>query len=256
MESLDKGMNKVNDLSIGQAARSAPVRLKLLVVEDHNDLALNLLDHFTLRGHTVDLASNGTTGLHLATSQRFDAVVLDVMLPGIDGITLCARLRQHERDQGYRTAVLFLTAKDSLENKLVGFEAGGDDYLVKPVALREIEARLIALHARSQAAERQGNVLRLADLTLNLGTLEATRAGQRLALTPSGLRLLEKMMRRAPNVVHREEFEHLLWGDTPPNSDALKMHISALRSVVDKPFAQPLIETVRGFGYRMKSPDA
>lgn len=237
-------------------ATAAPVRLRILVVEDHNDLALNLLDHFTLRGHTVDLATNGSTGLHLATTQRFDALVLDVMLPGLDGVTLCARLRHHERELDYRTAVLFLTAKDSLENKLIGFEAGGDDYLVKPVALREIEARLIALHARSQPGSHQGTILRLADLTLNLGTLELSRAGRRLPVTPSGLRLIEKMMRRAPNVVHREEFEHLLWGDAPPNSDALKMHISALRSVVDKPFPVPLIETVRGFGYRMKAPDA
>lgn len=248
-------MKKVNETVLKGAAGTAPVRLRILVVEDHKDLALNLLDHFTLRGHSVDLASNGSTGFYLATTQRFDALVLDVMLPGMDGVSLCARLRQHESERGYRTAVLFLTAKDSLDNKLVGFEAGGDDYLVKPVALREIEARLIALHARSQGSDRQGSVLRLADLALNLGTLEATRAGQRLALTPSGLRLLEKMLRRAPNVVHREEFERLLWGDAPPTTDALKMHISALRNVIDKPFADPLIETVRGFGYRMKAPD-
>lgn len=248
-------MKKVNALILPDPAGKAPVRLRILVVEDHNDLALNLLDHFTLRGHSVDLASNGSIGFYLATTQRFDALVLDVMLPGMDGVTLCAKLREHQRELDYRTAVLFLTAKDSLENKLVGFEAGGDDYLVKPVALREIEARLIALHVRSQGSDRQGALLKLADLSFNLGTLEVMRAGRRLALTPSGLRLLEKMMRRAPNVVHREEFEHLLWGNAPPNTDALKMHISALRNVIDKPFADPLIETVRGFGYRMKAPD-
>lgn len=249
-------MDNVKVFVSATAVTAASMRLKILVVEDHNDLALNLLDHFTLRGHIVDFAPNGTIGLYLATTQRFDAIVLDVMLPGMDGITLCGRLREHERERGYRTAVLFLTAKDSLESKLIGFEAGGDDYLVKPVALREIEARLIALQSRNSGSDRLGSILRLADLTLDTGTMEITRAGQRLPVTRSGIRIIEKMLRRSPNVVHREEFERMLWGDAPPTSDALKMHISALRSVIDKPFPHPLIETVRGFGYRMKAPDA
>lgn len=232
-----------------------PPRLRLLVVEDHRDLALNLVDYFTLRGHAVDLVSNGVSGLNLAMTQKFDALILDVMLPGLDGMSLCARLREHERETGQRTAVLFLTAKDSLDQKLVGFEAGGDDYLVKPAALREIEARLLALHARSHAGDSPNSVLRIADLAFDTGTLKAVRAGRALSITPSGLRLLEKMMRRSPNVVRREEMEQLLWGDAPPMSDTLKMHISALRGAVDKPFPTPLIETVRGFGYRIMAPD-
>jgi len=225
--------------------------MRVLIIEDNSDLAANIFDYLEARGHTPDAAGDGITGLHLAVTQDYDVIVLDVMLPGMDGFTLCRKLRD---EAGKHTPVLMLTAKDTLEDKLAGFRSGSDDYLVKPFALQELEARLLALSRRGTAPSAQ-HVLRAGDLTFNPATLEIKRAGKNLSLTPTGMKILELLLRRSPHVVTRRELEHAVWGDSPPDSDALRAHMHTLRAAVDHPFDTPLIHTIHGVGFRLSVPD-
>ena len=221
--------------------------LKILVVEDNPDLAANLIDYLEARGHLVDAAGDGLAGLHLASTQSFDVILLDLILPGMDGVTLCRRLREQN---GSATPILMLTARDTLDDKVAGLEAGADDYLVKPFALREVAARILALARRSHAAVAQ-EPLRVADLVFDTATVRVTRAGRDIALPPIPLRMLESLMRASPRVVGREELERSVWGDAPPDSDALRTHLHLLRGAIDKPFGQPLLHTLRGIGWRI-----
>lgn len=225
--------------------------MRVLIIEDNSDLAANIFDYLEARGHTPDAAGDGITGLHLAVTQDFDVIVLDVMLPGIDGFTLCRKLRD---EAGKQTPVLMLTAKDTLEDKLTGFRSGSDDYLVKPFALQELEARLLALGRRGTAHSTQP-LLRAGDLTYNAATLEVKRGGKTISLTPTGMKILELLLRRSPHVVTRRELEHAVWGDSPPDSDALRAHMHTLRAAVDHPFDTPLIHTLHGVGFRLSAPD-
>lgn len=225
--------------------------MRILVIEDDADLAANLWDYLESRGHVVDAAGDGLSGLHLAIVNDYEAITLDLILPGLDGLELCRRLRV---DAHKCTPVLMLTARDTLGDKLGGFEVGADDYLVKPFALREVEARLAALARRANPGSRT-RLLRAADLTLDLDTLLVERAGQSVTLTPTCLQILELLMRRLGRVVTRRELEMALWGDQPPNSDVLSYHIHALRRAIDKPFRGHLLQTVRCIGYRLSSGD-
>jgi DNA-binding response OmpR family regulator len=224
--------------------------LKVLVIEDDPDLAANMVDYLAARGHLVDAAGDGLTGLRLATQHDFDAILLDLILPGMDGLTLCRRLRNEAADI---TPILILTARDTLEDKVAGLEAGADDYVVKPFALREVEARLYALARRASAAFTHGE-LQVADLTFDPKSLRVTRAETDIVLPPIPLRLLEALMRASPKVLSREELERAAWGDAPPDSDALRAHLHILRTAIDKPFAQPLIRTLRGLGWQLAPP--
>lgn len=226
--------------------------LKILVIEDDADFAAGLVDFLAARGHLVDAAGDGVTGLHLAITQRFDVILLDLTLPGMDGITLCRRLRTEAENI---TPVLMLGARDSLEDKIAGLEAGADDYLVKPFALPEMAARVHALARRASISLSLGE-LQVADLSLDPATFEVSRAGVPIELAPIPLRLLETLMRASPRVVLREELERATWGDAPPDSDALRAHMHILRSAVDKPFGQPLIRTLRGIGWQIVAPNA
>jgi DNA-binding response OmpR family regulator len=226
--------------------------LKILVVEDNPDLAANLVDFLEARGHLVDAAGDGPTGLHLASTQDFDVILLDLILPGIDGVTLCRRLRG---EHGRTTPILMLTARDTLNDKVAGLEAGADDYLVKPFALREVAARVHALARRSHAAVAP-LTLRVADLAFDTATLRVTRAGRDIELPPIPLRMLETLMRASPRVVRRDALERGIWGDAPPDSDALRTHLHTLRSAIDKPFDRPLLHTLRGLGWRIAPPDS
>ena len=225
--------------------------MRILVVEDNRDIAANLGDYLEDRGHTVDYAADGVTGLHMAVVNDFDAIVLDLNLPGMDGLEVCRKLRQEGRKQ---TPVLMLTARDSLDNKLEGFDSGADDYLVKPFALQEVEARLAVLARRGKAA--QPRVLLVADLEYNLDTLEVRRGGKLLQLNPTALKILQSLMEASPAVVTRQELETRVWGEELPDSDSLRVHIHGLRAVIDKPFSTNLIQTRHGIGYRIAELDA
>ena len=219
--------------------------MQILIIEDNEDLASNIGDFLELNGHAVDFAADGVVGLHLAVTGEFDAVILDLMIPGIDGLTLCRRLR---KDAGNQVPVLMLTARDTLDDKLLGFEAGADDYLVKPFALEELKARLLAIVKREVGRR---HYLAIADLELDLGTLIARRQGKVLTLSRMGARLLQELMQAFPNVVTRTELERKLWGEEPPESRSLRTHIYQLRQELDRPFTRPLLETVHGIGYKL-----
>ncbi|MBI5781080.1 MAG: response regulator transcription factor [Rhodocyclales bacterium] len=224
--------------------------MDVLLIEDNPDLAGNLVDYLESRGHRVDLARDGFSGLHFAASKTFDAIVLDLGLPGIDGIELCRRLR-HE---GITTPILMLTARGDLDDKVLGLEAGADDYLVKPLSLRELEARLRA-QARRAAGGLEQQRLQVGDLLLDDRTRQVWRQGRRITLAPFDYQLLRLLMRASPAVLPRERLEAQLWGDDPPDSDALRAHIHRLRLAIDRPFDVPLLHTVPHVGYRLAVPD-
>lgn len=225
--------------------------MRILLVEDHRDIAENIFEYLEPKGHTLDYAGDGEEGLRLALAGYFDVLVLDLMLPGIDGLDVCRRFR---RESALNTPILMLTARDTLEDKLEGFEAGADDYLVKPFSLQELEIRLIALDRRARQAG-QSAVLKVDDLVFDTQTLQARRASQPLHLSTTTRKLLALLMRNTHRVVRREEMEQELWGDEPPEGEVLRAHIYALRSIVDKPFETRLIHTVHGEGYRLCAPE-
>ena len=220
--------------------------MRILVIEDNRDILANILDYLELKGFTVDCAQDGLSGMHLALTQPYDLIVLDIMLPGMDGYQLCQKLRQEANNN---TPIIMLTARDALDDRLKGLHAGADDYLVKPFALSELVARIEAVLRRSSGTNKR--VLEVADLRYNLETLEVSRAGQSLKLNPIGLKLLATLMQRSPAVVRREALEEALWGDDIPDSDSLRSHIHQLRQSIDKPFAITLLHTVHGVGFRL-----
>jgi len=220
--------------------------MRVLIVEDNPDIAANLGDFLEDHGHTVDFAGDGVTGLHLAVVNDFDAIVLDLALPGMDGLELCRKLRS---DAGKDTPVLMLTARDRLQDKLSGFETGADDYMVKPFELQEVEARLKVLASRGRRRVRRQ--LQVGDLVFNLDTLAVTRKGVDIYLNPIGLKLLQSLMEASPNVVSRNDLEMEVWGEEMPDSDSLRVHIHSLRSAIDKPFGSTMIQTRHGIGYRL-----
>lgn len=225
--------------------------LRILIIEDNPDIAANIGDYLEEKGHTVDFAGDGITGLHLAVVNDFDAIVLDLALPGMDGLEVCRKLR-HEA--GKNTPILMLTARDRLEDKLAGFETGADDYLVKPFELQEVEARLEVLTSRG--SRRASKEIRVGDLLFNLDTLVANRVGQDIDLNPIGLKLLRCLMEASPNVVSRAELEKKVWGEEMPDSDSLRVHIHSLRAAIDKPFGSKMIQTRHGIGYRLVESNA
>ena len=221
----------------------------VLLIEDNRDIAELVCAYLERRGYEVDYAGDGVTGLHLAVTGAFDAIVLDLMLPGIDGLDICHRLRQDARRD---VPILMLTARDTLEDKIRGLDTGADDYLVKPFDIRELEARLRALIRRRRGLLAP-EILRVADLVLDLGTLRVFRGGVEIQVTPTGIKILAMLMRASPRLVGRREIERSIWGDAPPDSDALRSHLYTLRKSVDRPFDTALIRTVQNAGYRLAS---
>ena len=227
------------------AVRADTVRI--LVIEDHRDIASAVHDYLDARGHAVDLAYDGVSGLHFAVTHEYDAIVLDLGLPGIDGLDVARQLRQTARKT---TPVIMLTARDTIADKLTGFRSGADDYLVKPFDLAELEARLDAILRRTTPGAEHER-LRVSDLEYDLMTRQAVRAGKTIRLTPIEQRLLALLMRNSHRVVTRAEVEQEIWGHTPPESDSLRTHLAGLRAAVDKPFSTPLLHTLHGVGYRI-----
>lgn len=227
--------------------------MRILIVEDHPDILANLYGFLEPKGHQLDSARNGYGGLALASEHDYDVIVLDVMLPGLNGLELCQKLRT---ELGKSTPVLMLTARDSLTDKVAGFDSGADDYLVKPFSLVELEVRLKALVRRSSSAHALHATMRFGELTYDPETQEAARAGVPVTLTRTGYTLLRCLLAAAPRIVTRETLEQAVWGDDRPDSDALRTHIHALRQAIDKPFAAPMLQTVAGVGYKLVMPDA
>lgn len=220
---------------------------RILIIEDNPAIVENMTEFLETKGYILDFAMDGIGGLHLALTQDYDVIVLDLMLPGMDGITLCQKLRQEADKQ---TPVIMLTARDTLEDKLLGFDSGADDYLVKPFALKELEARIKVL-AKRKPGEDKG-LLVVDDLEMDPGTLKVTRRGEIIDLNNTCISILKMLMEASPNVVSRKELENSLWGDMPPGSDVLRTHMYTLRKKIDKPFNQAMIETIHGIGFRLK----
>jgi len=222
--------------------------MHILIVEDNHSIVLSLVEYFEGRGHIVDTASDGLKGLTMALNNAYDAIVLDVMLPRIDGLEVCRRLREEAE---LTTPILMLTARDTIDDKLRGFDCGADDYLVKPFALAELDARLNVLQKRTRGTSPTS--LRVGSLQLDPARHQATREGKLLDLTPTEMKLLVTLMRAYPATVTRAELEHAIWGALPPDSDALRTHIHGLRQTLDKTFAKPMLHTVHGIGMRLVS---
>ncbi len=223
--------------------------MHILVVEDNADLAANIGEYLARCGESVDFAADGRIALHLSATGRFDAIVLDVGLPGISGLEVCRRIR---RDAGYDTPILLLTARDTERDKLDGFAAGADDYLTKPFSLAELHARLLAATRRHNHYNRHGHILGVGDLVYDRNTHIARRGDRRLALTPTGIRLLRLLLEAAPGVVTRADIEREIWGEDVPRSEAaLRGHIQTLRAAIDGENDTRLLHTLHGIGYRI-----
>lgn len=220
--------------------------IRALIVEDNRDICGNIAMYLEKLGYVLDFAHDGVTAMNLALTNPFDVIVLDLMIPRMDGLTFCQRLRA---DAEIETPVLMLTARDTLDDRLKGFDAGADDYLVKPFALQELHVRIRALYKRSH--RNADNLLTVGDLTLNRSTLQVHRAGRLVEINPAAMKLLRRLMEQSPSVVYRDELETLLWADERPDGDALRSHMYKLRQAIDRPFDRPLLHTVHRIGYRI-----
>lgn len=223
-------------------------RLRILVIEDHLALRAAMAAMFESHGHAVDFAADGRTGLQLALSDPPDVLVLDLTLPGLDGLRVCAELRARA---DRHVPILMLTARDGLDDKLRGFEAGADDYLVKPFAGEELLARCLALSRRHRAGEPHD--LRIGSLSIDRRSGEVRRQGRALELQHTPLRILTILAEAWPRTLTRSELIQRLWGDVPPQSDPLRSHLYLLRQALDKPFARPMLRTVHGVGFKLES---
>jgi two-component system, OmpR family, response regulator len=221
--------------------------MRLLVVEDEAKMASLLQRGLERHGGVVDLASRGEDALWMAQAREYDAIVLDVMLPGIDGFETCRRLRE----AGVRTGVLMLTARGSVEDRVAGLDGGADDYVPKPFSLAELSARLRAL-ARRGPIERLP-VLQVGDLRLDPATRHVWRGDEEIELGPKEFALLELFMRRAGDALTRLQLLEHGWDDAYENrSNVVDVYVSRLRAKIDRPFGVSSIETMRGAGYRLR----
>ena len=224
--------------------------MHVLLVEDDLDLAANIREFLESGRHTVDCASSGVRGLHLASGEGYDAVILDLGLPDMDGLTVCQRLRETSRRD---VPVLMLSGRSTEADKLRGFDAGADDYVTKPFSLLELSARLKALVRRASGAQ----VLQVEDLRFDLRTLIVQRGDRPVSLGPTGMRILEQLMRASPGVVTRRQLERTVWGEEPPGTDAaLRGHILTIRTALDAGAEPKLLHTIHGIGYRLARTEA
>lgn len=221
--------------------------LDILLIEDSDALSLNIAEYLEPLGHRLDFARDGRAGLRLALEGSFDVIILDLALPRMDGLEVCRQLRE---SASRHVPVLMLTARDTVDDKLKGFASGADDYLVKPFALAELEARCRVLAQRHQLGT--DHVLTIGSLKIDRRQSIAKREGRSLSLSPIAFRIVLTLAEAHPRIVPRFELSRTLWGDDPPDSDALRSHIHLLRQVLDKPFGKPMLETVHGVGFRLQ----
>jgi DNA-binding response OmpR family regulator len=222
--------------------------MRVLVVEDDRTIGDFVEKGLREAGFAVDRAADGSSGLDLAVNQPFDAAIVDVMLPGVDGLTLIDALRA----RGVRTPVLILSARRSVDDRVRGLQAGGDDYLTKPFAFAELLARVQALIRRASGAAEPTR-LTTADLSLDLLTRKVNRGGQPIDLRPREFALLEYLMRNAGKVLSKTMILSHVWGYSfDPNTNLIDVLVSRLRDKIDRPFDRKLLHTVRGVGYVLR----
>lgn len=221
--------------------------IKLLLIEDNKDIAGIIFDFFEKQTFILDYADNGELGITLAQENHFDIIILDLMLPRIDGLTVCKKLRE----QGILTPILMLTSLDNKNDILDAFISGVDDYLTKPFDLEILHARIKALIKRSQGNLQKNDII-FGSLKINQNKRLAYRENQKLNLNPSTYLILELLGRKAPNVVTKLEIAQRLWGEDIENLDALRSHIYLLRNQLDKPFAIPMLTTVPKIGFKLE----
>ncbi|MES2901432.1 MAG: response regulator transcription factor [Pseudomonadota bacterium] len=220
--------------------------LHVLVVEDNAMLARNLAEGLEGQGHSADFAADGVLGLRLALANDYDVMILDLGLPGIDGLEVCRRLRA---ELPRHLPVLMLTARDTLDDKLSGFGSGADDYLVKPFALEELIARCSVLSRRHTL--HQDHELVIGSLRIDRRRRTVARGGRAIDLNPAGFQVLLALAEAHPRVLTRSELTRVLWHDAPPDSDALRTHLYQLRQKLDKSFSRPMLLTVHGVGFKL-----
>ncbi len=221
----------------------------ILIVEDEQRLARLMKRVLEEEGHVVDLAADGDEGLALGMAEGFDAIVLDVLLPGMNGFEVCRRIRK----ASVQTPVLMLTARSAIEDRVAGLDAGADDYLTKPFAFEELLARLRALTRRAPTIT-SGGLLALADLTMDLVRHEVRRGARIVALTGKEYALLEYLLRHPNQVLTRAQILDHVWGyDSDPGSSVVEIYVHYLRNKIDKGEKEPLLQTVRGVGYTLRT---
>lgn len=221
--------------------------MSILLVEDDFDLAITVTEYLNSSGFIVDHAFHGESALTLAQQRTYDIIILDVMLPRLNGFEVCQRLRDNHSYQG---PILFLTAMDTLDNKIQGFNSGCDDYLVKPFELPELECRLHALSKRGRRIDN--NTISFGELLINFGEKRVLRGEQEITLNKNQFNILCELVKQAPNPVTRERLSQIIWQDEEPDSDSLRSHIYRLRNLIDKPFSFNMIETVHRIGLRIR----
>lgn len=225
--------------------------MKILLIEDNQTIARQVVEFLSVHHWQVDFAHNAYLGMQLALEQIYDVILLDLNLPDLDGLAVCEQIKGNAE---VTPPILMLTARDSFEDKAAGFRRGADDYLTKPFDLRELVLRCEAL-ARRQTLH-QSKKLTLGELELDTRTKTATRQKIPLELTAIGFLILELLVKSYPEPSSRSYISHQLWGDNPPESDALKSHIYALRKALDKNFAYPMLKTVMNAGFKLELPYA
>ena len=199
------------------------------------------------RDYIIDYAADGITGLHLAVSNQYDAIILDLMLPGMDGLEVCQKIRDEAKSD---VPIIMLTARDTLDDKITGLDKGADDYLIKPFAIQELEARVRSL-IRRYSGDIKKEIISVGELSIDTSTNKVQSGDKELAITPIGLKILSVLMRAYPAVVSRRELERQVWGDILPDSDTLRSHLYNLRKIVDKPFEKKILVTVQGNGFKI-----
>ncbi len=222
-----------------------PNTLQLLLVEDNLELAETTVEHFELEGVECDHVPNGIAALDLIAKTHYHVVILDLNLPRLSGLEVCQKLRE----QGNDVPVIMLTARDTLNDKIIGFETGADDYLTKPFAFEELFMRVKVLSRRRSG---EVNLLQVKDLQMNVKERNVKRANDEIKLSPTGYRILEVLLRATPNPIGREDLIQKVWGDEQPDTNSLKVHMFKLRHALDDNYEEKLLQTIKNFGFVLK----
>ncbi|MCF2857688.1 response regulator transcription factor [Pseudoalteromonas sp. SMS1] len=219
------------------------MQFKVLLIEDNQEISCNIAEYFEPFGVIMDFAYDGEQGVNLALNHYYDCIILDIMLPKMDGLSVCKLLREQANRH---VPIIMLTARDALDDKLVGFSYGADDYLTKPFALEELLVRCLALAKRHLLNSER--TLKLGEISLNLQTQQVQRAGHTVMLQPIPFKILQLLMEHHPRPLSRSEISDKIWGDEPTDSDALRSHVYQLRKSIDKPFEKNVIKTIHSVG--------